>query len=100
MTKTAYIVQVNTGNGWRKRRDMPVSRDTSHWIGDDEYVHEGSGRARAERLARACENAPRRSSCSDGYPHRVVEVQPATAGSGRGGSRSLMMAATIPRGGA
>lgn len=54
---TAFVVQVNTGGGWRKRRDVPVYRS----------------RERAERMADRCEAAPRRPSCSDGYPHRVVE---------------------------
>ena len=70
----AYIVQVNTGKGWRKRRDIDPQRDFRYSENGEIVAVVGSGLARAERLAASCESAPRRSSCSDGYPHRVVEV--------------------------
>lgn len=77
--KTGYVVQVNTGRGWRKRRDIHVITDGRHYEKQDdgtevEVIHEGSGRRRAERLASACEAAPRATSSSDGYQHRVIEV--------------------------
>lgn len=55
-----YIVQVNTGRGWRKVRDV-------------EPTHVAS---RAARTAETRQNAPRRLSSSEGYPHRVMEVSP------------------------
>jgi hypothetical protein len=78
---TEFVVQVNTGKGWRKRRDIdPVPfGHVVMWTRDDdgnEVEHRRTredARARAARLAESCERAPRRESCSDGYPHRVVE---------------------------
>ena len=55
-----YLVQVNTGNGWRKVRDI-------------EPTHLAT---RAARTAAQRADMPRRSSSSEGYPHRVVEVAP------------------------
>ena len=77
-----FVVQVNTGKGWRKRRDAPVYRygQVVRWETDDDGNEVEVRRARewahaaACRYARSCEACPRRSSCSDGYPHRVVEV--------------------------
>lgn len=55
-----FVVQVWNGRTWSKRRGL----EGGPW----------NTRDRAERIAASLENAPRRSTSSDGRPHRVVEV--------------------------
>lgn len=57
--QTVFIVQVWNGRVWRKVRGI----EGGPW----------SLRSRAERIADARERAPRRTSSTEGMPHRVIE---------------------------
>ena len=56
-----FIVQVWNGRQWRKVRGP----EGGPWLRRD----------RAERIADGRERLPRRPSSTEGFPHRVVEVE-------------------------
>lgn len=58
---SVFVVQVWNGRAWRKVRGL----EGGPW----------SKRDRAVRVAEARERAERRSSSTEGMPHRVVEVE-------------------------
>lgn len=58
-SKTVYVVEALSNGTWRKVRGL----EGGPWATFD----------RADRIARGRENSPRRSSSTEGLPHRVSE---------------------------